>query len=166
MSREICRILRTEKAKNNTAKIFIKKAVLFLKVRDIMTNPAISVTGEDTVCEAARIMQAHNIGALPVVSEKNTVDGIVTDRDIVLRTVSRGKDACEMKVKDIMTTEVEKITPDTDIKDAVKRLGTDKIRRVPVIEKNELVGMLSIGDIATQSGFNAEIAEAICEISK
>lgn len=111
-------------------------------------------------------MQAHNIGALPVVSEKNTVDGIVTDRDIVLRTVSRGKDACEMKVKDIMTTEVEKITPDTDIKDAVKRLGTDKIRRVPVIEKNELVGMLSIGDIATQSGFNAEIAEAICEISK
>ena len=71
-----------------------------------------------------------------------------------------------MKVKDIMTTEVEKITPDTDIKDAVKRLGTDKIRRVPVIEKNELVGMLSIGDIATQSGFNTEIAEAICEISK
>ena len=48
----------------------------------------------------------------------------------------------------------------------MKRLGTDKIRRVPVIEKNELVGMLSIGDIATQSGFNTEIAEAICEISK
>ncbi|UKI36390.1 MAG: CBS domain-containing protein [Clostridiales bacterium] len=79
--------------KNNTAKKFFYKesGVIFLKVRDIMTNPAISVTGEDTVCEAARVMQAHNIGALPVVSEKNTVDGIVTDRDIVLRTVSRGK---------------------------------------------------------------------------
>ncbi len=142
------------------------KAVINLKVRDIMSNPPISISGEDTVCEAARIMQAHNIGSLPVVSEKNTVDGIVTDRDIVLRTVSRGKDACEIKVKDIMTTDVEKIAPDADVKEAVKKLSIDKIRRIPVVEKNELVGMLSIGDIATQNTFSAEIADAICEISK
>lgn len=131
-----------------------------------MTNPPISVSGEDTVCEAARIMQAHNIGSVPVVSEKNEINGIVTDRDIVLRTVSQGKDVCEMKVKDIMTTEVEKTAPDADVKDVIKQLGAGKIRRIPVVEKNELVGMLSIGDIASQNAFNAEIADAICEISK
>lgn len=137
-----------------------------MKVRDIMSNPAIAVNGEDTVCEAARVMQAHNIGAVPVISEKNDIEGIITDRDIVLRTTATGKDACKIKVKDVMTTDVDTVSPDADISEVTRKMKNDKIRRVPVAENNELVGMLSFKDIALNAEDKMEIAEAISDISK
>lgn len=137
-----------------------------MKVRDIMSNPAVSITGEDTVCEAARIMQAHNIGVVPVTDDKNKVEGIITDRDIVLRTTSTGKDACMVKVKDVMTTNVELVSPDDDILNITQKMKDNKIRRFPVTQEGELVGMLSLGDIASNAENKMEIADAISEISR
>ncbi|MBE7037369.1 MAG: CBS domain-containing protein [Ruminococcaceae bacterium] len=137
-----------------------------MKVRDIMSNPAVSITGEDTVCEAARIMQAHNIGVVPVTDDKNKVEGIITDRDIVLRTTSTGKDACVVKVKDVMTTNVELVSPDDDISNITQKMKDNKIRRFPVTQEGELVGMLSLGDIASNAENKMEIADAISEISR
>ena len=137
-----------------------------MKVRDVMTNPAIFLSGEDTVCEAARIMQAHNIGSVPVADNKNKIEGIITDRDIVLRTCAKGKEACEVKVKDVMTSDVETVSPDDDVSKILGKMKNKKVRRFPVTEDGEIVGMLSLGDVASNFDNKMEIAESISEISR
>lgn len=137
-----------------------------MKVRDIMTNPAVALNGEDTVCEAARLMQAHDVGLLPVINEKNKVEGIITDRDIVLRCISTGKDSCNVKVKDVMTTNVDKVSPDDDISTVTKKMKSHQIRRFPITQNDELVGMLSFKDVAQNIEDKMEVAETITEILK
>ncbi len=137
-----------------------------MKIKEVMTNPAVSITGEDTVCEAARVMQAHNIGAVPVVNGRQEVVGIVTDRDIVIRNTARGKDACETKVKDIMTGKVDTVKPDMDVRDAAKKMAQEKIRRIPVVEDGALIGMVALGDIAIEPDFKTEVSSALLNISQ
>ena len=137
-----------------------------MKVKDIMTNPAISVSGEDTVCEAARIMQAHNIGSIPVVNGKGQVVGIVTDREIAVRNTSKGEDSCGTKIREMMTTHVDTKSPNQDVKDVIRRMSNDKVRRLPVVDAGVLIGMLTIGDVSTLDAFKIEAAEALAEISE
>ena len=137
-----------------------------MKVKELMTNPVISVSGEDTVCETARIMQAHNIGSVPVINAKGQVVGIVTDRDIVVRNTSKGDDCCATKVKEIMTSGVDTVSPEADMKDVINRMVNDKVRRLPVVDAGVLIGMLTIGDVALQDAFKTEAADALAEISK
>ncbi len=137
-----------------------------MKVKEVMTNPAISVSGEDTVCETARIMQAHNIGSVPVINGKGQVVGIVTDRDIVVRNTSKGDDSCAIKVKEIMTSNVDTVSPEADMKDVITRMGNDKVRRLPVVDAGVLIGMLTIGDVAIEDAYKIEAADALAEISQ
>ncbi len=134
------------------------------KVKDIMSSNVIAVLPSDTTAEAAKLMEENNIGAVPVVSA-GEIKGIITDRDIVLRCVSKNKKAEDVKVSDIMSKEVTYITPNHSIYDAIDMMSNEQVKRLPVIKEGYIDGIITLGDIA-QINTSMEIAEAISEISK
>ena len=136
-----------------------------MKVRDKMTKHVGYVNPSNTVVEAAQVMQKLNVGSVPVFDE-NRVVGVVTDRDIVVRNVAHGKIPKDTKVQDVMTCQVTTVTPDMDVDEVSKIMAQQQIRRVPVVEDNQLVGILALGDMAIDYRFDTEASEALTEISK
>src|SRR5690554_1618633 len=139
--------------------------MIVLKIRDIMTRDVAYTNPDETVTEAARLMQKHNIGAIPVCDE-NGVIGILTDRDIVVRNVAHGTDPHMTKVRDVMTSQVRAAFLDMDAGDVTKMMAGSRIRRIPVVEDNRLVGIVSLGDMATDMRLDMEASEALSEISR
>ena len=138
---------------------------MLLKIKDIMTDEVATVSPETTVVEVARLMQKHNIGSLPVCDGPDLV-GIVTDRDIVVRSVANGKDLAATPVREVMTQRVVTVSPETDAHQVATLMSHQQIRRLPVVENNRLVGMVSLGDLATQAKAEVEIAKTLGEISQ
>ncbi len=136
-----------------------------MKVKDVMTKNVTYVNPATTVTETANLMQMHNIGAIPVCDQSGVI-GIVTDRDIVVRTVASGKNPQMTTVKDVMTSGVSTVSPEMDIKDVTRQMANSQIRRVPVIENNTLVGIVALGDVAVDAKYNTEVAETLINISK
>ncbi|NLL06767.1 MAG: CBS domain-containing protein [Clostridiaceae bacterium] len=136
-----------------------------MKVRDKMTRNVGYVNPSNTVVEVAQVMQKLNVGSVPVF-DQNKVVGVVTDRDIVVRNVAHGKIPQETKVQDVMTCQVTTVTPDMDVGEVSKIMAQQQIRRVPVVENNQLVGILALGDMATDFRCDTEASEALTEISK
>jgi len=129
-----------------------------------MTTDVRTVTPNATVKDAAQIMHNVNVGSVPVV-ENNRLVGIVTDRDIVLRTIAKGQDP-NTKVCDIMSRNVKTITPDTEVHEAAEIMAQKQIRRLPVVDNGNLVGIVSIGDLAVEGKYEDEAGEALHDISK
>ncbi len=139
--------------------------MFFMKVREIMTKDVACVNPDSTVSEAARIMNDLDVGSVPVCRE-NSVVGILTDRDIVLRNIAQGQDPVKTSVKDVMTQDVFTTSPDADIDDVSEVMIYQQIRRVPVVEDNKLVGIIALGDIALEDELEFEASEALSEISE
>ncbi|MDD4494859.1 MAG: CBS domain-containing protein [Eubacteriales bacterium] len=135
-----------------------------MKVRDIMTDKVAFTNPRASVTEAAQLMQKHDVGSIPVCDE-NGVIGIVTDRDIVIRNVANAMDPRQAQVQDVMTSHVWAASPDMDTDELAKMMGEYQIRRVPVVENNQLVGIVALGDIAVDRRFDVEASEALSEIS-
>lgn len=137
-----------------------------MKVSEVMTTEVESVQMNSTVEEVASIMKMENIGAVPVVDEDDDLVGIITDRDIVVRCVAEGKNPSETNVEEVLSHELETIEPDVDIEEAAQLMADRQIRRLPVCEDGELVGMVSIGDLAVKTPRVEASTEALREISK
>ncbi|KNY30385.1 CBS domain-containing protein [Pseudobacteroides cellulosolvens] len=135
-----------------------------MKVKEIMTKNIAYLNPMSTVVEAAQLMQKHNVGAIPVCDQSGVI-GLVTDRDIVVRNIAHGKSPNDTPVKDVMTSQVTTISPETDVDDATKIMSQNQVRRLPVVENNMLVGILSLGDMAADSRFDTEASKALAEIS-
>ncbi len=135
-----------------------------MKIKDIMTDTVAFVSPDTTVVETAQLMQKHDIGAMPVCEGQNII-GIVTDRDIVVRNVAHNKDPKTTPVRDVMTSGVKTISPDTGLSQAATLMSQGQVRRLPVVENNQLVGMVSLGDLATQAKYDVELAQTLGEIS-
>lgn len=99
-----------------------------------------------TVLEAARAMDAHNVGSLLVVDGDKPV-GIFSERDLMRRVVVAGKDPAEVKVREVMSSEVWVVEPDTRVKEAMAIMTERRCRHLPVVEKGKVVGLISIGDL-------------------
>lgn len=136
-----------------------------MKVKDIMTKSVISLDSNDTVQKAASIMNEHNIGSVPVCESSNVI-GIITDRDIALRCVAEGKDCKNQSVRDIMSSNPAIGTPDMDVQDASRIMSERQIRRLPIVENNSLVGVVSLGDIAVDPKLNNQAEQALSSISE
>ncbi|MDI9499358.1 MAG: CBS domain-containing protein [Acetivibrionales bacterium] len=136
-----------------------------MKVKDIMTKNVASVKPDASVSEAADLMQRYNVGSIPVCDD-NGVVGIVTDRDIVMRNVTVGSDPRSTPVSSIMTTNVTTVSPDTDVDELGVIMSQKQVRRVPVVDSNNLVGIVALGDLAVDNRFDTEASEALTEISK
>jgi CBS domain-containing protein len=134
--------------------------------RDVMTpNPA-TVSQKDSIRDAARIMASEDTGVVPVVDGRKIV-GLVTDRDIVIRCVAEGKDTATAKVKECMTQSVRSVKEDTPVAEVLTMMSNAQIRRVPVVNNSdELVGIVSIGDISTETNQDGKVGRTIEQISQ
>ncbi len=116
-------------------------------LREIMTQKPVTLETRDTVTAAARSMRDGNIGDV-VVLESGKVQGILTDRDIVVRALAEGRDPARTSVGDICSRELTTLSPTDTIEDAVKIMRDKAIRRLPVVEGGRPVGIVSLGDLA------------------
>jgi CBS domain-containing protein len=138
-----------------------------MKVREIMTGQVQTVGSSTSIMEAARIMADIEVGALPVVDGGRLV-GMVTDRDIVLRVVAAGRDPNSTTVRDAASSgDVLTIAPDEDVHTAATRMADAQVRRLPVCDNGEVVGILSLGDVAVEAGYRTagEAIEGVSEPS-
>ena len=135
-------------------------------VKDIMSTNIAALAPDNTILDAAKAMQAHNIGCMPVCQPGGKIAGIITDRDIVVRTIAAGGDPKTTAVKDVMTKNVITAEPDMDVDVAADIMAKNKIRRLPVVQNGSIVGMIAIGDLATRNIFHDEAREALSEISE
>jgi CBS domain-containing protein len=111
-------------------------------------------------------MADQDTGVVPVVNGRKVV-GLITDRDIVVRLVAAGKDPASANVRDAMTSSVRSVRDDSSVDDALKLMSNAQIRRVPVVnESDELVGIVSVRDIATETNRDSKVGQAIEDISE
>lgn len=135
-----------------------------MKIRDIMSRQVASLNSDDSVEKAAQLMKAYNVGSLPICAH-NSIIGIVTDRDIALRAIANGDDGSQ-QIRDVMTANPVVGTPDMDVDDAVRIMSEKQIRRLPIVENNTLVGMVSLGDISVEPKLQDNAEVALKNISK
>ena len=132
-------------------------------IADIMTRSIATVRRDETLQAAAKRMKEMDVGSLPVLDGK-AVAGIVTDRDIAIRGVAAGMIPQESLVADVMTAEVRFCRADDTVEQAMAEMGDLQVRRLPVLDaKNEIVGIVSLGDLATRQ--SADTDETLREIS-
>jgi CBS domain-containing protein len=139
--------------------------VIILKVKDLMSTDISTADINTPVADIAKTMKERNVGSVPVCQDGKVV-GIITDRDIVLREIAMGKDTNTSKAVDVMTKGIASVNPNTDVHDAAKLMSDKQIRRLPVIDNGNLVGMLAIGDIAVVNKLEDNAGVALGNISE
>ncbi|MBA4537944.1 CBS domain-containing protein [Bacillus aquiflavi] len=134
------------------------------KIKDIMTDDVESCSLLDNVYEVAQKMKQLNVGAIPIVDNEKLV-GMITDRDIVLRCIAE-KQPPSSKVEEIMSDQLFTVTPETSTQEAVRIMAEQQVRRLPVVEGEKLVGIVSLGDFAVRQLTDDQAKEALSEISE
>lgn len=134
-------------------------------VRHAMATRPVTASPDMNAGDAAGLMAANDIGVIPITDGDRLV-GIVTDRDLVLRVLAERKDPRSVRLEDIATTRgLETTSPDTQLCDARALMAERRIRRLPVVKGDRLVGMLSLGDVALGSASMRGVGEALASIS-
>jgi len=135
-----------------------------MKVREAMTSEVQLCTPDDSLKDAAEAMMALNVGLLPV-TDNDRLIGMITDRDIAVRGVARGRGP-DAKVREVMTQDVKYCFDDQDLDEVAQNMGEIQVRRLPVVNKDkQLVGILALADIAlSEPGEGA--SEALQQISQ
>lgn len=134
-----------------------------MQVRDVMSTNVESCSNQDTLSAVASKMQSLNIGSLPVV-ENNQVVGMVTDRDMVVRGLTNGNPGDS--INNVMSQNVVTISPTASLEEAGQLMSQHQVRRLPVVENGNLVGMVSLGDLAVREQANENAGQALTQISK
>ncbi len=134
-------------------------------VKDIMSKNVQCCKTHDPLTAAAKIMRDINCGSVPICENKKVV-GMITDRDIVINCVADGKDCNSVHCHDCMTTDVITCSPDTDAHECARMMADHQIRRIPVVENGEMVGICAIGDLATVDIHINEAGDALSRISQ
>jgi CBS domain-containing protein len=127
-------------------------------VRDLVKGDPVTVDASGTVQDAAKLMADNDIGNVLVV-ENDEVQGIVTDRDIVVRVLAKG-DGSDASVREAATTDLDTINPDTSIDDAIQKMEQGNVRRLPVVEDDgKPVGVITLGDLAQAKDKDSALAD-------
>ncbi|HEY0004690.1 MAG TPA: CBS domain-containing protein [Pyrinomonadaceae bacterium] len=160
-----------------------------VRCRDIMTRDVTVATGDTTLEEIARLMKEEDTGVIPVV-ERGTASeikgdiadetrrasnrshnngklvGLITDRDIVIRALAEGKDGRTTRAEEIMTDDVYTAQPNDRVIEAIRKMGDKQVRRIPIVDgDNNLLGIISMADVALETEADQELADALEEIS-
>ncbi len=134
------------------------------KVQDVMSTDVQFCTPLDNVYEVAVKMKDYDIGAVPI-CEDGVLLGIITDRDIALRGVA-DKHPGSTKVTDIMSSDLVKIPQTMSVEEAAELMAKEQVRRLPVVEGDKLVGIVSLGDLAVRKRYSDNVSKALSEISE
>jgi CBS domain-containing protein len=160
-----------------------------LRVRDIMTRELAVATRDTNLHDVAAMMKEEDTGVIPVVEfranggngkgegderrlnnsnyNQGKLLGLITDRDIVLRAVGAGKDCNTLRAEEVMSTDVHTAKPHERVVDVIRKMGEKQVRRIPVVtESGNLVGIVSMGDVAVETQADRELADALEEISR
>jgi CBS domain-containing protein len=133
---------------------------------DIMTRDPKTVTPESSLFDGAALMKSEDTGIIPVVDESRTLQGVVTDRDIVIRALAERRQVEGLTARDVMTTDVEAVTPDEPLSEVIEIMSKSQVRRVPVVDRNDrLLGIISMADIANRADYDEDLQEALENIS-
>ena len=128
------------------------------QIRELMIQNPVSLPGTASVHEAARAMRDADIGDV-IVIENNAVCSIVTDRDIVVRTVAEARDPATTTLADICSHHLLTVSPTDSVEEAVRLMRTHAIRRLPVVEGGQAVGIVSLGDLARERDPGSALGE-------
>ncbi len=118
-----------------------------IRVGDIMKKDVISIEEDAPITEVAKLMKIHDIGSV-VVAKNKKAEGIITEKDVIHQVVAKGADASKITAKDIMSAPLKVVRPGTTLEETANMMRQYSLKRFPVVnENNELVGMISEGDI-------------------
>ena len=134
-----------------------------MKVKECMCSNVCYCTPDTKISDVAKMMNDNHVGCIPVCNSDNCVVGILTDRDIILRSVACGKDVCNTNVSEIMTCNTTCCDCNDDIANITITMGQTGIRRIPVTENGKLVGILSLGDFAKHHNISCECVGSTLE---
>ena len=132
-----------------------------LKVRDVMVTNIITVEAVATARTAAELMNRHDIGCLIVVNEDKPT-GIVTERDMIKRVLLQLRDPRRSRISHIMSKPLITTSPDTDLRDAINLMNERRIKKLPVVEDERLLGLLSITDIVRSLAYFEHVVGSLC----
>ena len=123
-----------------------------MKAQDIMTKNPSCVTPDTKIQEAARLMKDEDVGIIPVVEAHGSkkLVGVITDRDIAIRVVADGASSSG-SVGDVMTSNIRTSSPDDSIQDVMELMGREQVRRIPIVDRGELVGIIAQADIVREA---------------
>jgi len=137
-----------------------------MQIKDVMTKNVKVIPANASIRDAAKLMKDIDSGFVPVIDTDNVI-GVITDRDIVLRSTAEGRDPNETKVEEVMTKQFFFLYEDEDVKEAAKVMSDHQVRRLPVVNRQEeLVGILSLGDLSVDTSDEKLSGKALEEISK
>ena len=140
-----------------------------MRCDEVMTKDPVFCLPADNVLKASQLLKTHDVGSLPVVeSEENkVVVGMLTDRDIVLKVVSEGRDTQTALVKDVMSAEVITCGTGDDMQVALDLMSKHQLRRLPVVDaEDKLVGIIAQADLATRMDQPVKTAETLKDVSQ
>jgi CBS domain-containing protein len=138
-------------------------ATATMQLRDVMTANPLTIRSDATVAEAAEAMATADVGPIPVVNTEGEVYGMITDRDITVRVVAQHKDPETCAVADACTPEVVSCPPDATVADAARMMSENALRRLPVVDNNRVVGIVSLGDLALEG--DSQVDDVLTDIS-
>jgi CBS domain-containing protein len=124
-----------------------ERGAVSIRVKDVMAKEPIMVESERTVKETAIEMDRSGHGCL-LVTSRGKIVGIITERDLVRKALTRGGNMARTKIKNIMSSPLIVVAPDTSVEEAAKVMAKHKVRRLPVVEKGGLAGLITVTDIA------------------
>ena len=127
-------------------------------VREIMTRSVVTLPKDASIVEAARLMRDNGIGDV-VVTDGDRAEGIVTDRDIVIRAVADGKEPGSVRLDQVVSGDLTAVAPDDPVDRAVQIMRERAIRRLPVVEAGKPVGIVSLGDLAVEHDPGSALAD-------
>jgi CBS domain-containing protein len=133
-------------------------------VKEIMSTNTVTATTQDNIYECAVLMKQHDIGFVPIVEGRKLV-GVVTDRDLVVRGYAE-KHSGSTSVTEVMTKNIRTVPSFMTVDECARLMADNQIRRLPVVEEGELVGVVSIGDLAIREIFVNEAGDALSAISE
>ncbi|MCP8968124.1 CBS domain-containing protein [Ectobacillus ponti] len=134
------------------------------KVREVMSTDISCCTTLDNVYEAALRMKQEDVGIIPVV-ENDRLVGVVTDRDLVVRGIAE-KHPGSNKITNVMSTDIICVSPEDTTERATELMAQHQVRRLPVVENGNVIGMLSLGDLAVENQTDDQAGYALSEISE
>lgn len=127
-------------------------------IREVMTENPSTVEASANLVDAAQLMAKEDIGDVLVV-ENGELQGIVTDRDIVVRAIAEGSKPDDTSVREVATTDVATVGPDDSIQETIELVKDKDVRRIPVVEDGKPVGIVSLGDLAVHSDDKSALAD-------
>ena len=133
--------------------------------RDLMSRNAECIGENDSLLDAAKKLAQLNVGSMPICGEDNRLKGMLTDRDIVVKALAQGKDPSSTKAGELAQGKPVTIGADDSVDETLRTMAQHKVRRLPVIDGHDLVGIIAVADIARQLGDDEDKGNMIEAIS-